>query len=475
MEETEQTGSRLSRRAVLMGGVAAAGAAAAFGYHQMGKPRIASGRDRDDTLAPGFRPVPFWWDELGPIAIQDSEWLDNVDFLVVGAGYSGLSAARTLAENGAKVLVLDAERPFFGASSRNAGFFGQAYESHVDVSTPAGRAQYDEFLASNDYLRKLMADDKIDPVVRYGRFRAASHASHFDDLKQEVLATGKAYKFDYEVVQPEQSSRFIKSPMAINGGIFLPNAPFLQPARLAHGNYLGALRKGAHVVSKTRVLDVLRDTDGRFVAKTTRGTVRARGVLLAVGGVGARAFGAMGNVLQLKGYQVTTLPLSPEQIASVWDKPIAVMNTKRNFDIIIPSPDGKRLIIGGGLTGNRYRSTTDMAVELCQHVRKLFPQLGRFQVANAWEGIIATTYDSQKHLFRDQEGVYYLTGDNGSGVGKMHWLGHKAALRMLGLPGSETVLALNTPPPSFPLGMDGDDWFMPGVTAGMNIMDKYDL
>jgi glycine/D-amino acid oxidase-like deaminating enzyme len=475
MEEVKRTGSRLSRRAVLMGGVVAAGAAAAVGYHQMGKPRTASDRDKDDTLAPGFHPLPFWWDELGPTPIQDSEWLDSVDFLVVGAGYSGLSAARTLAENGAKVLVLDAERPFFGASSRNAGFFGQAYESHVDVSAPGGRARYDEFLASNDYLRKLMIDDKIDAGVRYGRFRAASHASDFDDLKKEALATRNAYKFDYEVVEPPQSRHFIKSPMAINGGIFLPNAPFLQPARLAHGNYLGALGKGAHVVSKTRVMDVVRDTDGRFIAKTTRGTVRARGVLLAVGGIGARAFSAMDNVLQLKGYQVTTLPLTPEQIASVWDKPIAVMNTKRNFDIIIPSPDGKRLIIGGGLTGNRYNSTTDMAVELCQHARKIFPQLGRFQVANAWEGIIATTSDSQKHLFRDEEGVYYLTGDNGSGVGKMHWLGHKAALRMMSLPGSETTLALDAPPPSFPLGMDGNDWFMPGVTAGMNIMDDYNL
>lgn len=473
MGKASESKARLSRRSLLLGGLAVAGAGAG-GYALMSRPKTASAAEREEMLAENFRGVPYWWDELGVEPPSQGELLDNVDFLVVGAGFSGLSASRTLAAHGAKVLVVDAERPFYGASSRNCGFFGQAFENVDDISTPEGRAYFDEFLASSAHLRQLMDEDGIDAAVRYGRYHVATHASHFDEMKKSTRKLHDSYKFRYDVIEPGEAKAFFNSPSAAQGGIFMPDAPFLQPARLSYGNYLGAVRKGAHIVGNTRVVDIEREADGRFLATTSRGKVRARGVLLAVGGYGAPDFGALNNVVPVHAYHIATTPLTPEQMASVWKKPMTMKNSKTNFEIVIPSPDATRLLICGR-TGVRYESTEAMAVDLCRVAREMFPQLGEIRAANGWQGIFGMTFTHDKHLFRDEEGVLYLTGDNGSGVGRMHWLGHKAALQLLGLPEGKTVSAKSEPPPTFPLYFGGSDWFVPGAVAFYDFKDEFNF
>lgn len=464
--------TRMSRRKMLLGGAAAAVGAGALGYGIMSRPKGATEGEIEAALAENFRPVPFWWDELGVLPPAQGELLDNVDFLVVGAGFAGLSAGRTLAAAGGKVMIVDAERPFFGASSRNCGFFGQAFEGGGDLSTPAGRAYFDEYLASSAHLRQLMAEDNIDAVVRYGRYNAATHPSHLIEMKQAAEAVSASYKFKYEVISPDEGRRYFNSPTAPHGGMFIPEAPYLQPARLAHGNYLGAVRKGAHVVGQTRVSDIERDSDGRFVVTTSRGEVRARQVLIAVGGYGAPGFDALDNVVPVRSYLIATPPLSPDQMASVWERPLSMKNSKVNFNIVIPSPDGQRLLINGR-TGVRYASLEAMTVDLCRVARELLPQLGEIRATHAWQGIFGMTYDFKKHIYKDDEGVTYLTGDNGSGIGKLHWLGHKTALQMMGHPEGKTLFAAEGPPPMFPGYVARSDWFVPAAVAYYDLKDKY--
>ena len=64
---------------------------------------------------------PYWWSQAKPELIDELEWQTTSDVLIVGAGYTGLSAALTLLKSGLKVIIIDSELPGYGASSRNGG------------------------------------------------------------------------------------------------------------------------------------------------------------------------------------------------------------------------------------------------------------------------------------------------------------------------------------------------------------------
>ncbi len=63
----------------------------------------------------------FWLDTVEIPAPTRQEFPERVDVAVIGAGFTGLSAARTLAKSGAKVAVFDSQTVGWGASSRNGG------------------------------------------------------------------------------------------------------------------------------------------------------------------------------------------------------------------------------------------------------------------------------------------------------------------------------------------------------------------
>jgi NADPH-dependent 2,4-dienoyl-CoA reductase/sulfur reductase-like enzyme len=80
----------------------------------------------DSVLTPDFKTTPYWWEEARPPAAPDP-LPAQADVVVVGSGYTGLSASLTLLQAGRQVLVFDAENLGAGASSRNAGSMGRTF------------------------------------------------------------------------------------------------------------------------------------------------------------------------------------------------------------------------------------------------------------------------------------------------------------------------------------------------------------
>jgi glycine/D-amino acid oxidase-like deaminating enzyme len=76
---------------------------------------------------------PYWWEDARPVGVETPALPTRVDAVVIGSGYTGLSAALTLARAGRSVIVLDAGIPGAGASSRNGGMLGHALKPSLGV------------------------------------------------------------------------------------------------------------------------------------------------------------------------------------------------------------------------------------------------------------------------------------------------------------------------------------------------------
>src|SRR5713101_1494602 len=114
----------------------------------------------------------------------------SVDVAIIGAGFTGLSAARTLAKRGAKVAVLEANTIGWGASSRNGGM--------VLTGMEMTRRMYADSLASIDLVEQIVRGDNIEcDFSRCGHLEVACKQSHFDSYARSV--EGIAREFGHEL------------------------------------------------------------------------------------------------------------------------------------------------------------------------------------------------------------------------------------------------------------------------------------
>ena len=131
---------------------------------------------------------------------------DGVNVAVIGAGFTGLSAARTLAKRGAKVAVLEAETIGWGASSRNGGMVLTGLKLGVNkLISMYGRERtqrmYAASLASIDCVEQIVSEEKIDcDFARSGHLEVACKQKHFDDYARQAEVIAREFNHQLRIV-----------------------------------------------------------------------------------------------------------------------------------------------------------------------------------------------------------------------------------------------------------------------------------
>ena len=146
----------------------------------------------DDIFAEGFSTDPYWWDAAPRPRLEPRPLPPRCDLVVVGSGFTGLSAALTAARGGRETIVLEAEVPGYGASTRNAGYVGRTlfhkFEPLIAKVGPERAARMQgEAVRAHHYLVELIAREQIECGFVYcGRFIGASTRRHFDLLARDI-------------------------------------------------------------------------------------------------------------------------------------------------------------------------------------------------------------------------------------------------------------------------------------------------
>jgi len=183
---------------------------------------------------------------------------ETADVAVIGAGFTGLSAARTLASKGANVVVLESETIGWGASSRNGGMVLTGMKLGVNkLISMYGRERtqrmYAASLASIDCVAKIVRDESIPcDFGRCGHLEVACKQAHFDDYARQAEVIGREFHHELKIVPRSELRSEIGSDIYF-GGMVDEASVGLNPARYVAGLGLAALRAGACVREKTRV------------------------------------------------------------------------------------------------------------------------------------------------------------------------------------------------------------------------------
>ncbi|TDR93130.1 NAD(P)/FAD-dependent oxidoreductase [Enterovirga rhinocerotis] len=416
----------------------------------------------------------YWW-EAAPIASPPQKPVDpTCDVVIVGAGYTGLSAAITLARAGRSVQVFDRQRPGEGASTRNGGIAsGNLRPSSGELAKTFGeeraRAIEAEARTAREDLARFIAEEEIDcDFALVGRFAGASAAGDYEGLAREAERLAKTGIEAHAVPKSEQ--RGYLGTDYYHGGSVRMDIGGLHPAKFHAGMLRVALAAGVVVHGETGVLSFRQEGDG-YRVETSRGVVTARDLIVGTNGYGDRFDRWLRRrMVPVRSRIVATAPLSPNLMATLMPRRMMCAETRRLHYYYRPSPDGTRILFGGR-DGTIAGDPSWPAENLRRAMVDVFPELDGTEITHTWFGHVAMNRDMIPRIF-SREGMRYAAGYCGSGVVWARWAGRKAALQVLGQEDGRSALDFR-PPPAVPL-FNGTAWFMPAVFAWMTTMDRID-
>jgi glycine/D-amino acid oxidase-like deaminating enzyme len=430
---------------------------------------------------------PYWWDTVPALrAGSENSELGNqnvhpepvevpprADVAIIGAGYTGLAAARQVARGGGSVVVLERERVGWGASSRNGGqvLTGLKLDPATLVARfgeSGARALFDVSLESIAALERLIADEAIEcDYERTGHIQAACKPAHFEAFRdqQALLARVFGHRVD---VMPAADQRAEVGTDAYFGVMVDERSGALNPARYVDQLGAAACRAGAAIVERARVTRVSRQ-GARWTVTTSRGAIDADELLVATNGYADEAVPWLQRrFVPIGSYIIATESLGRADAAALLPTGRMAFDSKHFLHYYRLSGD-HRLLFGGRAEFTRptAQTTRRSAEILRQGMVSIFPSLASVRVEYAWSGNVAFTRDQLPHAGR-LDGAYYAGGYCGHGIAMATVLGELIARRMGGEPIDHPLFDDRFPP--IPL-YRGTPWFLPLASAYYTLKD----
>ena len=402
-----------------------------------------------------------------------------VDVVVIGAGFTGLSAARTLAQRGARVAVLEAETIGWGASSRNGGMILTGMKLGVNqLISMYGRElthrMYAASLASMECVEQIVREEKIDcDFSRCGHLEVACKQKHFDDYARQADVIAHEFGHTLRVIQKSELSSEIGSTIYYGGMVDEVSAG-ANPARYVAGLGRAAMNAGASIFEHARVQTITRDSrqgEAGWKIATTRGPLWAHEVFVATSGYTGPATPALQKKLIPIGSFIITTEVLPDALARELSPRNRMIYDSKNFLYYYRLTPDRRMLFGGRAA---FFPESDQTVRRSAEILRrgmidVYPQLSDAKLDYVWGGTLDFAFDIMPHAGQ-LDGMYYAVGYAGHGVAMATFQGQKIAELMAGDKPENPFVGI--PFPGAPLGLyNGKPWFLPFAGAWYKFLD----
>ncbi len=398
------------------------------------------------------------------------------DVAVIGAGFTGLGAARKLAMQGRRVIVLEQAAVGAGASGRNGGHLNNGLaHSFVQAVATFGMAKacalYRAFDQGLETIERIIAEEQIAcDFRRSGKLKLASKPSHYEGLARNFAAIHQAVDADTAILGRDELGPEVGS-QAFYGAMLQKNSAMMHMGRFVVGLAEAAARRGAEVHQHTTAL-ARRAVGSGWELQTPAGPVLADTVLLATGAYTPATFGYFRRrIVPVGSFLIATRPLTEVEAAAVMPGNRTCVTSLNVGNYFRLAPD-RRLIFGGRAKFSAIsdqRSDQQGGEILRAAMVSIFPQLADVEIDYCWGGLVDLTRDRFPRAgFAD--GVYYAMGYSGHGAQIATHLGEIVADLMIGGPDRNPWADL--PWPAVP-GHFGQPWFLPLVGAYYRLKDRF--
>ncbi len=360
-----------------------------------------------------------------------------VSVAIVGGGYTGLSAALHLAEQGVDVAVLEQHEPGWGASGRNGGQVNPGLKADPDdVEADFGADLGARMVAlsgnaPNVVFELIQRHQIACEALQSGTLRTAFHNRAVNGIRataEQWMRRSEMVSFlDRDVVSGlTGTDRYLGAMLDRRGGQ-------LNPLGYARGLAEAAINAGAAVHGGTAVSRIRKD--GRWRLETPTGTLTAEKIILATNGYTGDLW---------SGLRQSIVPVY-SAIAASEPVPDEVMPTRASLYemgnvTVYYRKDRDHRVLMGGRAVQRDISDPGELHHLTKYAGRLWPALHGVQWTHGWSGQLAITTDHYPHIHEPDETVLMCLGYNGRGVAMSTAMGPELARRVVG--GRATDIAM---------------------------------
>lgn len=425
------------------------------------------------TFAPGHTDSYYSATAIGVDQYPQLKGEHKTDVCIVGAGYTGLSAALHLAKKGYQVTLLEAEKIAWGASGRNGGHCGVGQRKDQEelesmVGDDTAKQLWELSLEAVQTVEDLIAEHNIDCDLKRGILHVASKPKHAQWMQESVEHMRDKYQYQgMRYVDKAEVGQLVGSD-SFHGGELDQTSLHLHPLNLALGLAKACVEVGVKIFENTRVEDYTGKDEITVAAGP--GTVKAKFLLLACNGyLGKLERRMAGKIMPINNFMLATEPLGDELAAELIRNDTAVADTLFVINYWKLSGDN-RLIFGGG---ENYSSQfpSDIKNFVRKYMLGIYPQLANTKIDYGWGGTLAITLNRMPHFGRLQPNILFAQGYSGHGVPTAIMGGKLLSEAVAGTAERFDVMA-NVPTKTFP---GGTMLRYPGLVAGMlfySIMDR---
>lgn len=348
----------------------------------------------------------------------------HCDVCVVGAGFTGISTALSLAEKGKRVIVVEGSRIGFGASGRNGGQIVNSFNRDIDYifksyGDDIGKKMAKMAFAGSELIRHRIEKYNIDCDLKHGNVFAACNPKQFADLKAKKALWESHGHNELELLSASSIQDHIGSDRYV-GGLLDRKGGHIQPLNLVLGQAKAFEELGGQIFEDSEVIRLEPGKPGRVVTK--QGVVVADTIVVAGN---AYMFGLLPEIEKKAmpcGTQVIATEPLPEDIQKkLLPTGHCVEDCNYLLDYYRLSGDG-RLIYGGGTT---YGARDPGKIEsiIVPKMLKTYPILQNVKIDFAWTGNFLLTMMRMPQVGKIGDNLYYAQGYSGHGVTNSHLMG----------------------------------------------------